>query len=142
MDTLTATERSANMAKIRSGDTKPEMVVRRLLHRAGYRYRLHRRDLPGKPDLVFGPRRKVIFIHGCFWHQHEAPNCLDGRKPKSNTGYWHEKLERNVKRDQKHLERLTREGWDALVIWECQIKDAEVLLRNIRTFLGPPASPG
>jgi DNA mismatch endonuclease (patch repair protein) len=137
MDKLTPTRRSANMAKIRSGDTKPEMVVRRLLHARGYRYRLHRKDLPGKPDLVFGPRHKVVFIHGCFWHQHDAPKCLDGRKPKSNTGYWHSKLERNVERDRQHLAKLAEQGWDALVIWECQTKDAEALLREVEEFLGP-----
>jgi DNA mismatch endonuclease (patch repair protein) len=136
-DRLTAAERSVNMAKIRSGDTKPEMVVRRLLHARGYRYRLHRKDLPGKPDLVFGPRRKAIFIHGCFWHQHDAPKCLDGRKPKSNTGYWHSKLERNVERDRRHLAKLAEHGWEALVIWECQTKDTEALLRQIEAFLGP-----
>jgi DNA mismatch endonuclease (patch repair protein) len=129
------------MAKIRSGDTKPEMIVRRLLHRAGYRYRLHRKDLPGKPDLAFGTRRKVIFVHGCFWHQHDAPECLDGRKPKSNTGYWHAKLDRNVERDRQHLDQLARDGWDTLVIWECQTKDPVSLLQVIRTFLGPPAVP-
>ena len=140
-DKHTTAQRSANMSRIRSEDTKPEWVIRRLLHAAGYRYRLHRKDLPGKPDLVFGPRRKVIFIHGCFWHQHDAPECLDGRKPKSNTGYWHSKLERNVERDQKHLEQLAAEGWGTLVIWECQTKDAAVLLPQIRSFLGPPGSP-
>lgn len=138
MDKLTPTKRSANMAKIRSADTKPEMIVRRLLHARGYRYRVHRKDLAGKPDLVFGPRRKVIFIHGCFWHQHDAPDCLDGRKPKSNTGYWHSKLERNVERDQKHIDQLGAEGWETLVIWECQTKDPEALLRQIQTFLDPP----
>jgi DNA mismatch endonuclease (patch repair protein) len=125
------------MAKIRSGDTKPEMIVRRLLHARGFRYRLHRKDLPGKPDLVFGPRRKAIFIHGCFWHQHDAAGCLDGRKPKSNTGYWHSKLDRNVERDRQHLAELAEKGWDTLVIWECQTKDAEALLREIEEFLGP-----
>jgi DNA mismatch endonuclease (patch repair protein) len=129
------------MAKIRSSDTRPEMIVRRLVHGAGYRYRLHRKDLPGKPDLVFGSRRKVIFIHGCFWHQHDAPECLDGRKPKSNTGYWHAKLERNVERDSQHLERLAAEGWQALVIWECQTKDSVALMSDIQAFLDAPEKP-
>jgi len=140
MDKLTAIARSANMAKIRSADTKPEMIVRRLLHARGYRYRLHRKDLPGKPDLVFGPRRKAIFIHGCFWHQHDEPECLDGRKPKSNTGYWHSKLARNIERDKKHLEQLTAAGWDTLVVWECQIKDSQAVLDEIQAFLGPPST--
>ena len=87
-DKISKTRRSANMAAIRSKDTSPELIVRRLVHSLGYRYRLHRHDLPGKPDLVFGPRRKIIFVHGCFWHMHPKANCLDARLPKSNTGYW------------------------------------------------------
>jgi DNA mismatch endonuclease (patch repair protein) len=99
------------MSRIRSRDTKPEMIVRRLLHAAGYRYRLHTKDLPGKPDVVFKRRRKVVFVHGCFWHQHDREDCLDGRRPKSNTSYWHAKLERNVERDQEHIRRLHELGW-------------------------------
>ena len=124
------------MSKIRSRDTKPEMIVRRLLHGAGYRYRLHRRDLPGKPDLIFAGRRSVIFVHGCFWHQHEAEACLDGRKPKSNTGYWHEKLARNVERDRLAVERLTAAGWEVLVIWECETRSRDELLRRLENFIG------
>lgn len=120
------------MSKIRSGGTKPEMVVRRLLHHAGYRYRLHGKELPGKPDIVFRSRRKVIFVHGCFWHQH---GCLAGRKPQSNTGYWHGKLERNVQRDRQHVEQLVKDGWDVLTLWECELKETEVLLRELRQFL-------
>jgi DNA mismatch endonuclease (patch repair protein) len=127
------------MASIRSKDTKPELLVRRLLHRAGYRYRLHRRDLPGKPDLTFAARRKVIFVHGCFWHQHDAEACLDGRKPKSNTGYWHEKLERNVARDRAAVEQLTAAGWQSLIIWECETRDDELLTERLSAFLGPSA---
>lgn len=96
--------RSENMRRIRSKDTAPEMAVRSLAHRLGYRYRLHRKDIPGKPDLVFPGRRKVIFIHGCFWHQH--PGCREGRPPKSNTAYWLPKLERNMERDKDALARL------------------------------------
>jgi DNA mismatch endonuclease, patch repair protein len=126
------------MSKIRSSNTKPEMMVRRLLHQAGYRYRIHRKDLPGKPDLVFGPRRKVIFVHGCFWHQHDAPECRDGRRPKSNTDYWHGKLERNVERDKKHLAQLAQEGWETLVVWECQTSNPKALLLQLQTFLDRP----
>ncbi|WP_259397709.1 very short patch repair endonuclease, partial [Burkholderia cepacia] len=109
--------RSDNMRRIRSKDTAPEMAVRRLTHGLGYRYRLHRKDIPGKPDLVFPARRKVIFIHGCFWHQH--PGCREGRPPKSNAAYWLPKLERNQQRDKAALEKLAALGWNALVIWEC-----------------------
>ncbi len=111
---------------------KPEMAVRRMVHAMGYRYRLHRRDLPGKPDLVFGPRRAVIFVHGCFWHQH---NCRDGRQPKSNTGYWGEKLRRNVERDAQVRVALEADGWRVLVIWECETRDPEALKGRLEDFL-------
>ena len=125
------------MAAIRPKDTTPELIVRRLVHRLGYRYRLHRKDLPGKPDLVFGPRRKVIFVHGCFWHLHPAKSCLDGRQPKSNTSYWSPKLRRNAERDQEHLKTLRRLGWRVLVIWECETRDHAKIVRRIAKFLGP-----
>src|ERR1700741_2821493 len=105
-DKLTAARRSVNMTKIRSRDTKPELAVRRLLHRMGYRYRVHGKGLPGKPDLVFASRLKVIFVHGCFWHQHTLETCQDGRRPKSNVHYWHSKLASNVERDRQHVHRL------------------------------------
>jgi DNA mismatch endonuclease (patch repair protein) len=136
-DSLTSAQRSVNMARIRARDTKPEMVVRRMLHRLGYRYRLHGKALPGKPDLVFTSRRKVIFVHGCFWHQHEATACLDGRKPKSNTDYWHPKLARNVERDQQHVEKLRAEGWCVLVVWDCEMRDQALLMKRLLDFLGP-----
>lgn len=123
------------MSKIRSRDTKPEMVVRRLLHGAGYRYRLHRAGLPGRPDVVLASRRKVIFVHGCFWHQHADKACLDGRKPKSNTDYWHSKLERNVLRDRTAVEQLAAAGWEALVVWECETKHPAKLLERLTSFL-------
>ncbi|TCO70263.1 T/G mismatch-specific endonuclease [Rhodovulum euryhalinum] len=116
--------------------TKPEMVVRRLVHRMGYRYRLHRKDLPGKPDLVFGPRRKVILVHGCFWHQHDHPECKIARAPKSRLEYWQPKLERNVARDRANREALELNGWQVLEVWECQIRDTEALEARIRDFLG------
>lgn len=139
MDRLTPQRRSENMRRIRSQGTKPELVVRRLLHKAGYRYRLHRRDMPGRPDLVFASRRKVIFVHGCFWHQHQSEQCLDGRKPKSNTSYWHEKLERNVARDHESVAALTRQGWHVAVVWECETRDPLALLHRLTGFLGSPA---
>ncbi|WP_246104757.1 very short patch repair endonuclease [Sphingomonas xanthus] len=130
------------MAKIRSGDTKPELIVRRLLHGLGYRYRLHGKELPGKPDLVFSKRRKVIFVHGCFWHQHNATACLDGRKPKSNTAYWHPKLARNVKRDRENLEKVAAAGWESLVLWECELRDQVALSARLQSFLGPTRHVG
>jgi DNA mismatch endonuclease (patch repair protein) len=112
------------------------MIVRRLLHGAGYRYRLHRRDLPGKPDLIFAGRRKAIFVHGCFWHQHEVEACLDGRRPKSNTEYWNMKLARNVERDQRSVAALTQQGWNVAVVWECETRDLTTLLERLQSFLG------
>jgi DNA mismatch endonuclease, patch repair protein len=134
-DKLSPTRRSANMAAIRSKDTSPELAVRRLVHALGYRYRLHRRDLPGKPDLVFGPRRKVIFVHGCFWHRHPKSNCHDARSPKSNTDYWGPKLQRNAARDARNIAALRAAGWRVLVIWDCETKDARRLTSVVRRFL-------
>ena len=123
------------MAAIRSAGTKPELIVRRLAHALGYRYRLHARDLPGKPDLVFGPRRRIIFVHGCFWHLHPKDDCLDARKPKSNRGYWLPKLRRNVERDAEHLATLKKMGWRVLVIWECETKNEAALTKRLNRFL-------
>src|SRR5580700_2018133 len=134
MDTLSAERRSANMRQIRSKDTAPELLLRQLLHRSGYRFRLHRKDLPGRPDLVFPSRRKVIFVHGCFWHQHQG--CVDGRMPKSNTDYWLPKLTNNKKRDSKSRSLLARLGWKCLVIWDCQTIDEKKLRRELKSFLG------
>lgn len=136
-DKLSPEHRSRNMAAIRSKDMKPERIVRSLVHGMGYRYRLHRKGLPGKPDLVFGPKRKVIFVHGCFWHQHEDPTCKIARKPKSNLGYWNEKLSRNVNRDQRNQAELEGQGWSVLIIWECETKDAEALKAELKRFLSP-----
>jgi len=135
MDNLTKDERSENMRRIRSTGMEPEMVVRRLIHRLGYRYRLHARKMPGKPDLVFTSRRKVIFVHGCFWHQHASAKCRITRIPKSNTGYWISKLTRNAQRDKKNRCLLRKEGWRVLVIWECELDKKEQLVRKIVRFL-------
>jgi len=132
VDHLTAERRSALMARVRGKNTSPEMIVRRIVHGAGYRYRLHRRDLPGRPDIVFGPRRKVIFVHGCFWHQH---SCSKAKRPTTNVELWNEKLDRNVTRDRKIIEQLQEAGWQSLVIWECETADAGALLRRIIAFL-------
>ena len=123
------------MRAVRSRDTKPEMIVRRLLHRLGYRYRLHRKDLPGTPDIVFGPRRKVIFVHGCFWHGHSCPR--GARLPATNVDYWRRKIDRNVTRHAKQTEQLRAAGWATLVIWECQTAPEQALLERLRAFMGP-----
>ena len=120
------------MRAVKSKDTSPEMAVRRLVHALGYRYRLHRSDLPGKPDLVFGPRRKVIFVHGCFWHGH---GCARGNRiPKSNTDYWKAKISRNKARDLKTQSELKALGWRSLTIWECELSKDD-LSQRIREFL-------
>lgn len=124
------------MSLVRGRDTKPEMRVRRPTHALGYRYRLHRRDLPGKPDLVFGPRRKVIFVHGCFWHRHPDPACKFARLPKSRKDFWLPKLEGNRERDERNNAMLTEMGWDVLEIWECETADADALAKKIKGFLG------
>lgn len=136
-DKIDATRRSANMARIRSKDTKPEIAVRQLAHRLGYRFRLHRKDLPGKPDLVFPGRKAVIFVHGCFWHQHPDKNCVDARMPKSRLEYWVPKLERNKQRDSEHIKQLQEQGWRVLVIWDCETKNIEELQQKLIKFLGP-----
>jgi DNA mismatch endonuclease (patch repair protein) len=136
-DKLSSVRRSRNMAAIQSKDMKPEIFVRSLVHRMGYRFRLHRKDLPGKPDLVFPSRRKVIFVHGCFWHQHQKKTCADGRAPKSNLSYWAAKLARNVERDSDNIAALRALGWRVLVIWECEAKHGDAsTMRKIARFLG------
>jgi DNA mismatch endonuclease (patch repair protein) len=132
-DVLTPEERSAVMSRVKGKDTKPEMTVRRLIHGMGYRYRLHRRDLPGTPDLTFASRRKVIFVHGCFWHRHDG--CPLARMPKSRLDFWRPKLEGNKKRDERNIQELRSAGWQVLVIWECQLKDMGELEKMIRSFL-------
>jgi DNA mismatch endonuclease (patch repair protein) len=135
MDSLTPERRSANMRAIRSKGMKPELLVRRIAHRLGYRFRLHRNDLPGKPDLAFIGRKKAIFVHGCFWHQHPDPHCSDARVPKSNLSYWIPKLERNVARDTIQRRALEEGGWKVLTVWDCETKDVVKLQQRIRTFL-------
>ena len=131
MDTLSQADRSERMSRVRSKGTKLEMRVRRIVHAMGYRYRLYRRDLPGCPDLVFPARGKVVFVHGCFWHRHEG--C--GRLPKSRLDFWLPKLESNRQRDLANQERLRGMGWSVLVVWECELRDAEVLAERVRSFL-------
>jgi DNA mismatch endonuclease (patch repair protein) len=122
------------MSRIRKTNSKPELVVRRLAHQLGYRFRLHRRDLPGTPDLVFAGRRKLIFVHGCFWHQHD---CRLGKKqPYSRQEYWKPKLTRNRARDAVVQDTLRVQGWDFLVVWECETKDQARLATRLAGFLG------
>ena len=138
MDTISKERRSENMRRIRSSGTAPEMVVRRMAHAMGYRYRLHPKALPGRPDLAFGSRRKAVFIHGCFWHQHAAPDCRIVHEPKSNQGYWTSKLARNKERDQDHERQLQEHGWGMLTIWECEVEtDLDSVGERLRAFLGP-----
>ena len=125
------------MRKIRSKGMNPEILVRKMIYRMGYRYRLHRSDLLGRPDLVFTSRKKVIFVHGCFWHQHAATTCKIARVPKSNKSYWLPKLQNNVERDAQHLQCLKQAGWDVLVIWECEIRDRTLTENRVRSFLDP-----
>jgi DNA mismatch endonuclease, patch repair protein len=133
MDTLSAACRSENMRRIRSRDTEPELVVRSLAHQLGYRFRLHRKDLPGCPDIVFPASKKVIFVHGCFWHQHHR--CVDGHLPKSRKSYWVPKLDRNKQRDKENREKLRRRGWRSLVVWECETAVHEILRQRLEEFL-------
>jgi DNA mismatch endonuclease (patch repair protein) len=136
-DKLSAARRSENMRRIKSKGMKPELFVRKLVHRLGYRFQLHRKDLPGKPDLVFGPRKKAIQVHGCFWHGHDLRTCPDRRQVKSNTAYWNPKIAGNKARDERQLKELRKFGWKVLVLWECEInKKKELLAPRIIKFLG------
>ncbi len=126
-------QRSRTMRAVKSHSTTPEMAVRRTLHRMGYRYRLHRSDLPGKPDIVFGPRQKAIFVHGCFWHGH---SCKRGnRMPATNADYWKEKIARNVERYSCQVNELTALGWTVLTLWECKLKDENTIVGRLKAFL-------
>ncbi|WP_315749603.1 MULTISPECIES: DNA mismatch endonuclease Vsr [unclassified Bradyrhizobium] len=136
MDIVDRETRSRMMSCIRGRDTKPEMAVRRLAHRMGYRFRLHRRDLAGSPDLVFPGRRKVIFVHGCYWHRH--PGCRFAYTPKSSVDFWNKKFASNVARDAAAIAQLQAEGWHSLVIWECESIDAEKLAARLLVHLGVP----
>lgn len=134
-DTLTPAQRSERMARIRSRNTSPEMAVRKLVHAMGYRYRLHGGKLPGRPDLVFSGRRRVIFVHGCFWHRHPDSACKLARLPKSRLDFWLPKLEANASRDAQNYEKLKAIGWDFMIVWECELKDDTSLRNRIRAFL-------
>jgi DNA mismatch endonuclease, patch repair protein len=133
-DKISKELRSANMRAVRSRDTVPEIRVRQIAHGLGYRFRLHRPELPGKPDIAFPGQRKAIFVHGCFWHQHKG--CKRGSMPQSNVGFWRPKLALNVARDTKQLAALKESAWRVLVVWECETKDARRLAGRLKRFLG------
>lgn len=127
--------RRRTMQAVKSKNTKPEMTVRRLVHSLGYRYRLHRRNLPGTPDLVFPGRKKLLFVHGCYWHGHSCPR--GARVPKTNTAYWRAKIAGNVVRDNKQLLALRRRGWHVRIVWECELLNAARLAERLEEFLSP-----
>lgn len=135
MDILTAGERSRRMGQIRGKNTGPEKAVRSLLHRLGYRFRLHDKTLPGRPDIVFPGRKKVIFVHGCFWHRHPDPACRLARLPKSRLDFWLPKLEKNQQRDRATIHALSEMQWQSLVIWECELKDPAKTAERLSSFL-------
>ena len=133
MDIFEKKKRSEVMSKVKSKDTGAEMTVRRLLHLAGFRYRLHRKALPGKPDIVFPGRKKVVFVHGCFWHQHA--DCRRAQRPQSNKEYWNKKLDRNQERDAANESLLIKLGWEVFIVWECRLKNRDALLEDLKVFL-------
>lgn len=131
VDTLSPEKRSWNMSRVRSRDTKPEVMVRSLLHCNGFRFRLHSNDLPGKPDIVLPKYHTVILVHGCFWHRHEG--CQDATTPKTRTTFWENKFKENTERDQRTAESLRKLGWKVIVVWECETSKPEDLLKRLKT---------
>lgn len=132
VDTLTPSRRSLLMGQVRQKNTKSEIEVRRRLHAMGFRYRLHGRELPGRPDLVFSKSKRVIFVHGCYWHRHD---CKKATVPSSNVEYWTKKFAENVARDNKVVDELTRLGWALMIVWECQTRDSDALALSLPAFL-------
>jgi DNA mismatch endonuclease (patch repair protein) len=135
MDVFSQEKRSQVMSKIKDKDTKPEKIIRTMLHNMGYRFRLHRRDMPGNPDIVLPKYKKVIFVHGCFWHGHKG--CARAKRPSSNENFWSEKLAKNMERDKKNQKELIKLGWNYLIIWQCQIKkvNSEKIAQRISMYL-------
>ena len=131
-DNLTPEKRRSLMSSVRGSNTGPEMLLRSALHKAGYRYALHRKDLPGKPDLVFSRRRKIIFMHGCYWHGHE---CNQGRLAKTNEAYWANKIANNQERDQRVIGQLEALGWGVSIVWSCQLRSAQKLANTIANVI-------
>ena len=137
MDRLTPQARSALMARVRSKNTSPEIAVRKILSAMGFRYRLHRRDLPGAPDIVLPGRKKVVWVHGCFWHRHS--DCRYATTPKSNSRFWNAKFKRNVRRDAENRLKIEELGWHSMVIWQCELKEPQRVVRKLSRFLSRPA---
>jgi len=133
-DSLSPSERSVRMGKVRSKNTAPEMAVRQLLHRLGFRYRLHDTQLPGRPDIVFASRQKVVFVHGCFWHRHPDPACPLARMPKSRLDFWRPKLEANRARDLRNQSELDALGWRHIIVWECELRHTEQYKNKLLAF--------
>lgn len=133
-DRVTAEQRSRNMSRVKNKNTSPEIEVRRLLHRMGFRFRLHRRDLPGHPDIVLPKYRTVIFVHGCFWHGHE---CRRGARPVSNQEFWNQKLDKNIARDRDNVHKLEQLGWKTIIVWQCELskKNRIALAEKLRETL-------
>lgn len=132
MDTFSKEARSEIMRRIKGKNTKPEILVRRLMHGMGYRFRLHRKDLPGKPDVVLPKYKTVVFVHGCFWHGHDCRKGTD--RPSSNAEFWAEKIAKNIERDRKSLVELRKAGWDVVTVWECELKDPECVHQKLQTI--------
>lgn len=135
MDVMTPEQRSYNMSRIGSRDTKPEKLVRTLLHNLGYRFRLHRKDLPGSPDIVLPKYKSVFFVHGCYWHRHE--DCRYATIPRTNTDFWLKKFARNVERDKEACRRLNEMGWKVMVVWECETKNPVQLSARLQSCFEP-----
>ncbi len=135
MDNLSKSKRSWNMSRIKSSNTSPEIIVRKLLHKLGYRFRLHRKDLPGKPDIVLSKYKTVIEVRGCYWHRHNG--CPDATTPKSNTEFWVKKFAGTVKRDKLNLKKITELGWNVIVVWQCETKELSLLTKKIEKELAP-----
>lgn len=132
-DVFTKKKRSWIMSRVKGRDTKPEILVRSFVHRMGFRFRIHRRDMPGNPDIVLPQHSKVIFMHGCFWHGHKR--CPRSKRPTTNEGFWNKKLDRNIERDKRFRRKLRSMGWKALVVWQCETRKPEKLIGKLERFL-------
>ena len=133
MDVFSRDKRSQIMSRVGDKNTKPEIAVRSVLHNLGFRFRLHRKDLPGKPDIALPRHRKVVFVHGCFWHGHK--NCSRAKRPSTNQQFWNEKLDGNILRDQENIHALNELGWDVLTVWTCEVKDKDSLKERLVSFI-------